>query len=135
MDNARRNFLKLGTGAAVGSLMASPVAAKTEIQLPASADGSETLRLVTFSPHPGTKPRVGVVTGQGMVVDVGAAARARNMALSFNPSSMISLVAAGQRALAEAQSCASAESTLMALLGLSLATSSRNLFLASRAEA
>ena len=112
MDNARRNFLKLGTGAAVGSLMASPVAAKTEIQLPASADGSETLRLVTFSPHPGTKPRVGVVTGQGMVVDVGAAARARNMALSFNPSSMISLVAAGQRALAEAQSCASAESTL-----------------------
>jgi 2-keto-4-pentenoate hydratase/2-oxohepta-3-ene-1,7-dioic acid hydratase in catechol pathway len=112
MDNARRNFLKLGTGAAVGSLMASPVVAKTEIQLPASTDGRETLRLVTFSPQPGMPPRVGVVTGKGMVVDVGAAAQAQNMALSFNPSSMLSLIAAGPQALAEAQRCAASESTL-----------------------
>ena len=85
MDNARRNFLKLGTGAAVGSLMASPVVAKTEILLPASADGREALRLVTFSPQPGTAPRVGVVTAEGMVVDVGAAARAQNMTLELRP--------------------------------------------------
>jgi 2-keto-4-pentenoate hydratase/2-oxohepta-3-ene-1,7-dioic acid hydratase in catechol pathway len=112
MDNTRRDFLKLGTGAAVGSLVATPVVAKTEIELPASADGRAALRLVTFSPQPGTPPRVGVVTGQGMVVDVGAAAQARSMALSFDPSSMIALIAAGPQALAEVQNCAAAESTL-----------------------
>ena len=111
MDNARRNFLKLGTGAAVGSLMASPVVAKTEIRLPAS-QGGETLRLVTFSPQPGLAPRVGVVTEKGMVVDVGAAARAQNVMLSFDPSSMVSLIAAGPQALVQAQRCATSESTL-----------------------
>jgi 2-keto-4-pentenoate hydratase/2-oxohepta-3-ene-1,7-dioic acid hydratase in catechol pathway len=112
MDNARRNFLKLGTGAAVGSLMASPVVAKTEIQLPVSADGRETLRLVTFSPQPGAPARVGVVNAKGMVVDVGAAAQAQNVTLSFNPSSMISLIAGGPQALAEVQRCAAAESNV-----------------------
>ena len=111
MDNARRNFLKIGTGAAVGTLMASPVVAKTEISLPASG-GSEMLRLVTFIPQPGTPPRVGVVTGKGMVVDVGAAARAQNIALSFDPSSMLSLIAAGPQALVQAQRTAAYESTL-----------------------
>ena len=112
MDNARRNFIKLGTGAAVGSLVASPVVAKTEIQLPASTDGQAALRLVTFSPHPGMAPRVGVVTGKGMVVDVGAAAQAHNITLSFDPSSMVSLIAAGPQALAQVQHCAADESTL-----------------------
>ncbi|HEY1857397.1 fumarylacetoacetate hydrolase family protein [Acidocella sp.] len=112
MDNARRNFLKLGTGAAAGTLMASPVAATTKILVPPPAAGRSALRLVTFSPQPGTAPRVGVVTAEGMVVDVGAAARANNMTLAFDPSSMLSLIAAGPQALAQAQRCAAYESTL-----------------------
>jgi 2-keto-4-pentenoate hydratase/2-oxohepta-3-ene-1,7-dioic acid hydratase in catechol pathway len=115
MDNTRRTFLKLGTGAAVGSLMATPVVAKTEIQLPASADGRDALRLVTFSPQADTPPRVGVVNGKGMVVDVGAAARAQNMTLSFDPSSMLSLVAAGPQGLAEVQRCAAAAQSTLAV--------------------
>jgi 2-keto-4-pentenoate hydratase/2-oxohepta-3-ene-1,7-dioic acid hydratase in catechol pathway len=115
MDNAKRNFLKLGTGAAVGSLMATQVVAKTEIQLPASADGRDALRFVTFSPQAGTPPRVGVVNGKGMVVDVGAAARAQNMTLSFNPSSMLSLIAAGPQGLAEVQRCAAVAKSALAV--------------------
>ena len=106
MDSMRRNFLKLGTAAA-GAMMATPAVVKAaDVLVPAPSDGRDVLRLATFSPLPGMAPRVGVVTGQGMVVDVGAAARAANMTLSFDPSSMVSLVAAGPEAVAQARQCA-----------------------------
>jgi 2-keto-4-pentenoate hydratase/2-oxohepta-3-ene-1,7-dioic acid hydratase in catechol pathway len=105
MDSMRRNLLKVGTAAA-GALVARSAVAQAHILVPAPSNGREALRLVTFSPLPGTAPRVGMVTGQGMVVDVGAAARATNMTLSFDPSSMVSLIAVGPVAVAQARQCA-----------------------------
>jgi 2-keto-4-pentenoate hydratase/2-oxohepta-3-ene-1,7-dioic acid hydratase in catechol pathway len=49
---------------------------------------------------------VGVVTGQGMVVDLGEAARAAGMTLAFDPASMVSLIAAGAAGIAQARSLA-----------------------------
>jgi 2-keto-4-pentenoate hydratase/2-oxohepta-3-ene-1,7-dioic acid hydratase in catechol pathway len=110
MDNARRIFLKFGTGAAFGTLIsgsagaaATPAAIAVPIQ--PGADG-DALRLVTFSPAAGETPRVGVVTGQGMVVDLGEGAHAAGMTLAFDPASMISLIAAGPVAIAQARSLA-----------------------------
>jgi 2-keto-4-pentenoate hydratase/2-oxohepta-3-ene-1,7-dioic acid hydratase in catechol pathway len=110
MDNARRSFLKFGTGAAFGTLIAGSagtVAAPAAIAVPIQpgADG-DALRLATFSPAAGEAPRVGVVTGQGMVVDLGEAARAAGMTLAFDPASMVSLIAAGAAGIAQARSLA-----------------------------
>src|SRR6202140_969420 len=109
MDNARRSFLKFGTGAAFGTLVAGSagaVAAPASIAVPTQpgADG-DALRLATFSPAAGEMPRVGVVTGQGMV-DLGEGARAAGMPLAFDPASMVSLIAAGPAGIAQARSLA-----------------------------
>lgn len=67
-------------------------------------DGSQRLRLVTFIPGGGT-PRVGAVTAAGRVVDFTAAAER----LLFDPADMVSLIAAGAEALAQARRLAAAE--------------------------
>ena len=62
------------------------------------------LRLATFAPKPGEAPRVGVLSPDERLVDVGAAARAAGIPLSFDPSRMLSLVEAGAAALTEVRS-------------------------------
>jgi 2-keto-4-pentenoate hydratase/2-oxohepta-3-ene-1,7-dioic acid hydratase in catechol pathway len=59
------------------------------------------LRLFSFVPSPGEQIRVGALTAEDRVVDLGAEARRRNISLSFDPSEMLSLIAAGSKALAE----------------------------------
>ena len=62
------------------------------------------MRLFSFVPSPGERIRVGALTSDGRVVDLGAEARRRNIPLSFDPADMLSLIAAGEKALAEAGS-------------------------------
>ena len=102
MDTKRRSFLKLGTGAAIGTLASG--AAFAAVTVPALAvPGGDALRLASFVPLRGTTPRIGAVTGKGAIVDLGAAARAAGMKLLFDPSSMLSLIAAGPAAVAQAR--------------------------------
>jgi 2-keto-4-pentenoate hydratase/2-oxohepta-3-ene-1,7-dioic acid hydratase in catechol pathway len=108
MDDTRRKFLKLGTGVAVGTLLAAPaVAAQETITVPAQPAGAvDALRLATFIPESGGASRVGAVTASGSIVDLGRAAKHTGMRLSFDPSSMVSLIAAGPAATAQARQLA-----------------------------
>jgi 2-keto-4-pentenoate hydratase/2-oxohepta-3-ene-1,7-dioic acid hydratase in catechol pathway len=111
MDNGRRTILKLGTSAAVGSLLAASAPAATEtVTVPAQVgpDG-DALRLATFRPVTGGEPRVGAVRGKNTVVDLAKAARAAGIRLRFDPANMVSLITAGPEAVAQARRCAAAE--------------------------
>jgi 2-keto-4-pentenoate hydratase/2-oxohepta-3-ene-1,7-dioic acid hydratase in catechol pathway len=114
MDNARRAFLKLSTGAAAGTLLAAPASATpADVTVPVQpGQAGDVLRLVTFSHGKGTAPRIGAVTAKGMVVDIGRAARGLGIRLNFDPASMISLTAAGPEGIAQARQCASFETSL-----------------------
>ena len=109
LDNSRRTLLKLGTSialsSAVGTAHAATNPAETAVP-PQPGTGASTLRLVTFGQGTSDSPRLGAVTAQGMVVDLGATARAKGMTLAFNPTSMLSLVAAGPDAIEQARTCA-----------------------------
>lgn len=65
---------------------------------------SDPLRFLSFTPKPTDEVRVGALTPDGRVVDLGAEARRRSLPLSFDPADMLSLIAAGGQALAEAGS-------------------------------
>ena len=118
MDNSRRDFLKLGaTAAAVGALLppgkAEAAAATTGTSVPNTASGK--LRLVTFAPDAKAAPRVGVVNAAGRVVDIVAAAKRRGVRLSFDPSRMVSLIAANHHALMQVTELAEAADDTLAL--------------------
>jgi len=98
MDESRRQFIATGATLAVGALL--PRAAEAAGPIPNSAAGA--LRLVTYSPG-AAAPRVGAVNASGRVVDLGAAAKAKGMALTFDAGSMVSLIAAGDFAVAQAR--------------------------------
>ncbi len=108
MDNSRRRLLKLGTGFALSSAVTVKAGATAaSIIIPAEPGPQGTvLRLVTFSEGVPGSPRLGAVTAQGRVVDLGAAAKAMDMTLAFDPASMVSLIAAGPDAVAQARRCA-----------------------------
>jgi len=59
------------------------------------------VRLLSFVPSDGGRIRVGALSSDGRVVDLGAEARRRNVPLSFDPLDMLSLIAAGEKALTE----------------------------------
>jgi 2-keto-4-pentenoate hydratase/2-oxohepta-3-ene-1,7-dioic acid hydratase in catechol pathway len=61
------------------------------------------MRLFSFVPSPSEGIRVGALTPEGRVVDLGAEARRRSIPLSFDPADMLSLIAAGKNALVEVQ--------------------------------
>ncbi len=121
MDSSRRDFLKLGTGAAAGALLTgSHATAPAQAQAPNAAAASAAavpqgtaataLRLVTFAPDAAAPARVGAVTAAGRVVDLAAAAKARGTALPFDPTSMVSLIAAGPPALEQVRKLVAAAS-------------------------
>jgi 2-keto-4-pentenoate hydratase/2-oxohepta-3-ene-1,7-dioic acid hydratase in catechol pathway len=62
------------------------------------------MRLLSFVPSPGESLRVGALSPRGRVLDLGAEAGRRNVPLSFDPADMLSLIAAGEKALAEVRS-------------------------------
>ena len=61
------------------------------------------MRLFSFAPSPSEGIRVGALTPEGCVVDLGAEARRQSTPLSFDPADMLSLIAAGKNALVAVQ--------------------------------
>jgi 2-keto-4-pentenoate hydratase/2-oxohepta-3-ene-1,7-dioic acid hydratase in catechol pathway len=116
LDETRRKFLKLGSGVAVATtamarraMAQQAMAASPAITVPPAAGKAGTvLRLASFIPAAGGAPRVGVVTDQGTIIDLGGAARRRRTRLGFNAADMVSLIAAGPGAVAAARQIAAA---------------------------
>jgi 2-keto-4-pentenoate hydratase/2-oxohepta-3-ene-1,7-dioic acid hydratase in catechol pathway len=63
--------------------------------------GAIPLRLVSFSPRRGGAIRVGALTRSSRVVDLGAAARRQKTRLAFDAGEMLSLIASGEKGLAQ----------------------------------
>jgi 2-keto-4-pentenoate hydratase/2-oxohepta-3-ene-1,7-dioic acid hydratase in catechol pathway len=98
--NSRRDLLKLGASvAAAGTWIAGqPAAAQSNSATPiAPTAGGAQLRLVTFAARASDPHRIGVVRADGRVIDIAAASGAGT--LPFDPSDMVSLIAAGPAAL------------------------------------
>ncbi len=66
---------------------------------PALAQGG--LRLVTFLPFQNLSPRIGVVLDDGRVADIAQEAEILKMILSFDPHSMLSLIASGEMGMVQ----------------------------------
>ena len=95
MENARREFLKTSAMAALGALMPAGAGAAPDAEGAAAkgtARPSAPLRLLSFSPKAGEAIRVGALTAEGRVADLGALAKRLKMKLSFDPEQMISLI-------------------------------------------
>jgi len=113
MDQKRRDLLKAGASAALGSLLAAAQGAHAEeakmgpqiSQIPPLA-GRTGLRLVTFAAKAGAAHRIGVVLDDGRVLDVGTEAKQRKIKLVFDAGSMLSLVASGDKGLAQVRALA-----------------------------
>jgi 2-keto-4-pentenoate hydratase/2-oxohepta-3-ene-1,7-dioic acid hydratase in catechol pathway len=114
MDQHRRNILKAGATAAVGGLLAGtqgcaqtgPMAqgaAATSVTPLASSVG---MRLATGSVGQSAKPGIIVVLDGGKAIDLGEQARRQNASLSFDPSSMLALIASGDAGLQQARAVA-----------------------------
>jgi 2-keto-4-pentenoate hydratase/2-oxohepta-3-ene-1,7-dioic acid hydratase in catechol pathway len=108
MNNARRAFLKLGAGAAFGPMVLNSArAASSPIVVPAqSGPGGDALRLATYSPATGQAQRVGAVMEERTIVDLADAAKEIGLKLSFDPSDMLALIAAGADGIVQARNCA-----------------------------
>jgi 2-keto-4-pentenoate hydratase/2-oxohepta-3-ene-1,7-dioic acid hydratase in catechol pathway len=110
MSNSRRDFLGFGTAAAVATLAAAGAAHAAPgagMPIPPGAQAARgALRLVTYLPPGGGATRVGAVRPSGHVVDLGATAKSRRVKLGFDAASMLSLIAAGAPALAQARKLA-----------------------------
>lgn len=92
MSETRRDFLRLGAGvAAVAATMSGPAIA-------APPGNSDHPRLLSFR-RGQAAPVVGALTASGRICDLGAAAKKAGRKLSFDAGSMVSLIAAGPRAL------------------------------------
>jgi 2-keto-4-pentenoate hydratase/2-oxohepta-3-ene-1,7-dioic acid hydratase in catechol pathway len=114
MDQHRRNILKAGASAAVGGMLAG---AQGCAQTGTLAQGASTqavpplasaigMRLATASLGPSGKPGIVVVQEGGRAIDLGEQARRQNASLSFDPASMLSLIASGDAGLQQARQVA-----------------------------
>jgi 2-keto-4-pentenoate hydratase/2-oxohepta-3-ene-1,7-dioic acid hydratase in catechol pathway len=107
MANSRREILTLAATAAAAGLAASNTAAQAPQGLASAASSGAGaavrsgtgLRLVTFATGASDSPRVGAVKPDGKVIDIQAATKGGKLA--FDPTSMVSLIAAGRPALDE----------------------------------
>lgn len=96
--------------AASGTLLPAAAAAAsqstTENPIPAKLSSTRDLRLVSFAPAAGAPIRIGVVQRSGRVLDLAAEAGRQGVALSFDSAQMVSLIAAGDKGLAEVRKLA-----------------------------
>ena len=108
MSNSRRDFLGFGTAAALATVVPGTArAARAGAPIPPGAQSAHgALRLVTYLPANGGATRVGAVRPSGHVVDLGAVAKAKRVKPGFDVTSMLSLIAAGAPALAQARKLA-----------------------------
>jgi len=104
VDTNRRDALKLGASAAMSGMFISNAIAATDGQPPIVVEpltGKAGLRIANYLPKMGATSRLGLVTNDGMVVDIPAEAARQKVQLSFDPTSMISLAASGNKGLLE----------------------------------
>jgi 2-keto-4-pentenoate hydratase/2-oxohepta-3-ene-1,7-dioic acid hydratase in catechol pathway len=104
VDTNRRDALKLGASAAMGGMFISSAIAAPDGRQPIVVEpmtGKAGFRVANYLPKMGATSRLGLVTNDGLVVDIPAEAARQKVQLSFDPTSMISLTASGNRGLAE----------------------------------
>ena len=104
MDTNRRDALKLGASAAVSGMFISNAIAAPDGRQPIVVEpmtGKAGFRIANYLPKMGATSRLGLVTNDGMVVDIPAEAARQKIQLSFDPTSTISLAASGNRGLSE----------------------------------
>src|ERR1700675_1681952 len=103
MQKGRRDFMKMGAATALGAFLPSGAdrAEAESRKTPETQPAPGSLRLLTFAPKSGDAPRVGALAANGRIVDLGAAASKSKTKLSFASARMVSLIAAGEPALAE----------------------------------
>ena len=103
MDNNRRDALKLGATAAISGILMPNMAAASE-RTPIVVEpltGKAGFRVANYLPKMGASSRLGLVTNDGFVIDIPAEAARQKLALSFDPTSMVSLATSGNRGLLE----------------------------------
>jgi 2-keto-4-pentenoate hydratase/2-oxohepta-3-ene-1,7-dioic acid hydratase in catechol pathway len=104
VDTNRRDALKLGASAAMSSMLISNVIAAPDGRQPIVVEpmtGKAGFRIANYLPKMGATSRLGLVTNDGMVIDIPAEAARQKVQLSFDPTSTISLAASGNKGLAE----------------------------------
>jgi 2-keto-4-pentenoate hydratase/2-oxohepta-3-ene-1,7-dioic acid hydratase in catechol pathway len=104
VDTNRRDALKLGASAAMSGMFISSAIAAPDGRQPIVVEpmtGNAGFRIANYLPKMGATSRLGLVTNDGMVVDIPAEAARQKVQLSFDPTSTISLAASGNKGLAE----------------------------------
>jgi len=102
MDTNRRDILKMGSSAALSSLLLSGTAEAASSNSPVVVEpltGKAGYRVANYLPRMGATSRLGLVTNDGMVIDIPAEAARQKLTLSFDPTSMISLAGSGNQGL------------------------------------
>ena len=104
MDTNRRDALKLSATAALGGMIMTNALAASEGQPPVVVEpltGKAGFRVANYLPKMGATSRLGLVTNDGLVIDIPAEAKRQKVQLSFDPTSMISLAGSGNAGLVE----------------------------------
>lgn len=104
MDTNRRDMLKLSTVATIGGLFINSASAERlehQTIVVELMTGKAGFRVANYLPKMGASSRLGLVTNDGLVIDIPTEAARQKVQLSFNPSSTISLAASGNRGLLE----------------------------------
>lgn len=104
MDTNRRDVLKMGSTAALGGMFLSQAAMAGQERQPIIVEpltGKAGFRVANYLPKMGASSRLGLVTNDGLVVDIPAEAARQKLTLSFDPTSMISLAGSGNSGLLE----------------------------------
>lgn len=108
METSRRAFMLATAGAALAASATG-----------ADAASGEGLRLVTFERKDQPGARIGVALAGDRVVDL-VAARQGGASMAFDPADMVSLIAAGAPALAQARAIAAKPAATLALADIRL---------------
>ena len=110
MQTSRRDFLLGAAAIAPAATLAGTVTAAQAQDRPVAVPGTPgALRLATFQAQGDQTPRIGVVRDDGTILDLAAAAARSGRSPSFDPRSMLSLIAAGAPALDEVRTLAAGD--------------------------
>jgi uncharacterized phosphosugar-binding protein len=95
VDTNRRDALKLGASAAMSGMFISNAIAAPDARQPIVVEpltGKAGFRIANYLPKMGATSRLGLVTNDGLVVDIPAEAARQKVQLSFDPTSTISYI-------------------------------------------
>lgn len=107
MDHQRRDAMKISASAVVGGAMSVLGSAQASPAQPVAVPNLENasgLRIANYIPANSKTSRLGVVTSDAKVIDIGAEANRQKTKLSFDPTSLISLATAGEEGLTQLRS-------------------------------